>query len=142
MEIFLSTKDRKQIIKLPIIPPEIKVNSPSQNEIYSTISQGDIKLIGPPGLRTISFSSFFPFESYSWAKDRTYKGMRYVHMIEKWKLDKEPIRLVITGKKASIINMLCAIDNIEFGSQDGTTDIYYTLSLSEFKLLPLQKRKV
>lgn len=141
MEIFLSTKDRKQIIKLPIIPSEIKISSPSQNEVYSTISQGDITLIGPPGLRTISFSSFFPFERYSFAIDHTYKGMRYVHMLEKWKASKEPIRLVITGKKAAMLNMLCAIDNIEFGSQDGTTDIYYALSLSEFKLLPLQKRK-
>lgn len=142
MEIFLSTKDRRQIIMLPIIPSEIKINSPSQNEVYTTISQGDIKLIGPPGLRTISFSSFFPFENYPFAKDRTYKGMRYVHMIERWKANKEPIRIIISGRKASILNMLCAIESIEYGPRDGTTDIYYDLSLSEFKLLPLQKRGV
>jgi hypothetical protein len=142
MDIFLSTMDRKQLIKLPIIPSEIKISSPGQTEVYSTISQGDIKLIGPPGLRAVGWSSFFPFENYPFAKDKTYKGMRYVHMIEKWKASKEPIRLVITGKKAAMVNMLSAIENIEFGSQDGTTDIYYTLSLSEFKLLPLRKRNV
>jgi hypothetical protein len=134
--------DRKQLIKLPIIPKEIMISSPGQIEVYSTVAQGDIKLIGPPGLRGLSWESFFPFESYPFAKDKTYKGMRYVHMIEKWKADKEPIRLVITGKRAAMVNMLCAIENIEFGSQDGTTDIYYTLSLSEFKLLPLRRRKV
>lgn len=139
MDIFLSNKNRSQIIKLPVIPSEIMIQSPNQNETFTTVAQGDILLIGPAGLKTLSLSSFFPVKNYPFLKDRTYKGMEYVNIIEKWKTSKEPIRLVIAAKKP-LINMLCGFE-FEYGIKDGSGDIAYTLTLSEFKLLPLQKRK-
>lgn len=139
MDIFLSNKNRSQIIKLPVIPSEIMIQSPNQNETFTTVAQGDILLIGPAGLKTLSLSSFFPVKNYPFLKDRTYKGMEYVNIIEKWKTSKEPIRLVIAAKKP-LINMLCGFE-FEYGIKDGSGDIHYTLTLTEFKLLPLQKRK-
>lgn len=141
MDIFLSTMDRKQIIKLPVIPSEFRIPSPNQNETYNTISQGDIKLLGPKGLKGISIQSFFPSKDYPFLKDRTYKGWEYQTIIEGWQSKKEPIRLVIVNPKP-IVNMLCSIENFEYGIKDGSGDIDYTLALSEFRLLPLRKRNV
>lgn len=141
MDIYLSKMDRSQIIKLPVIPSEIIVSSPSQNETFSTISQGEIKLIGPEGLESLSLSSYFPVKDYPFLKDRSYRGMEYVDIIKDWKKRKFPIRLVITGQ-SPLVNTLCAIENLEYGPRDGTGDIYYTLALGEFKMLPLQKRNV
>lgn len=140
MDIFISNKNRSQIIKLPVIPAEVMISSPNNNETFTTVAQGDIKLIGPSGLKGLSISTFFPIKNYPFLKDRTYKGMEYVNIIEKWKEIKEPIRLIITSKKP-LINMLCAIEEFEYGIRDGSGDITYSLTLSEFKLLPLQKRK-
>lgn len=59
MDIFLSTMDRKQIIQLPIVPAEFKIPSPVNNEVFTTINQGDIKLLGRRGLKSLTIDSFF-----------------------------------------------------------------------------------
>jgi hypothetical protein len=141
MDIYLSTNDRKQLIKLPILPSEFTISSPSQNETYTTITQGDIKLIGPAGLKAISLQTFFPYHRYSFSRDSTISAWKMVGMIENWKALKIPIRLVIVDPNP-LVNMLCAIENFEYGLKDGSKDVYYTLSLSEFKMVPLTKRKV
>jgi len=55
-------------------------------------------------------------------------------MIEAWKVRRVPIRLIITDTP---INMACSIETFEYGPQDGSGDIYYTLELSEFKFVNL-----
>lgn len=139
MDIYISINNREQVIKLPVLPKEFKIQSGMKNESYETISIGEIKLIGMPTLKTISFSSFFPGQNYPFVRDQTYKAWEYVEMIETWKLRRVPIRLIITETP---INMACTIESFEYGPQDGTGDIYYTLSLSEFKFIELEKKVV
>ncbi|QEK11699.1 hypothetical protein FQB35_04595 [Crassaminicella thermophila] len=139
MDIFLSINNRQKIIKLPVLPKEFKVQSGMKNEAYDTISQGEIKLIGMPTLKAISLQSFFPMKDYPFLRDRTYTGWEYVEMIESWKERREPIRIIITDTP---INMPCTIESFDYGLQDGSGDIYYTLSLSEFKFINLDQRSV
>lgn len=141
MNIYLSTKKRDDVIKLPVIPSEFTISSPSQNEKYSTITNGEINLLGPEGLKSIILDSFFPSKHYPFLKDKKFKGYTYVNKIEKWKSKKLPIRLIIVSNKKTVLNKLFAIESFEYGPRDGSGDVYYSLSLSEFKLLPLQKRK-
>ncbi|WP_416141134.1 hypothetical protein ACM1TL_14475 [Lysinibacillus capsici] len=137
MDIFLSTQDRKQIIQLPIVPAEFKIPSPMSHETFTTINQGDIKLIGRSGLKSLTIESFFPVKDYPFSRDRTYKGWEYVGIIESWK--RVPVRLIATNTP---INMLVVIDNFEYGIQDGSGDVYYSLALSEFKEIILETKKV
>lgn len=139
MDIFLSINNREQVIQLPIVPSEFKIQSPVNNETYTTINQGDIKLFGERGLKSLTIDSFFPSKDYPFARDRSYKRWEYVEMFESWVDRKLTIRMIVTGTP---INMLVTIDNFEYGYQDGSGDIYYSLSLSEFKLIKLQTRKV
>ncbi|QPQ30979.1 hypothetical protein [Lysinibacillus sp. JNUCC 51] len=139
MDIFLSINNREQVIRLPIVPSEFKVSSPMTNEVFTTVNQGDIKLIGQRGLKAISISSFFPKRHYSFSRDRTYEGWKYVNIIESWIDKRVPIRLIITSTP---INLAMTIENFEYGPQDGSGDIYYSLSLSEFKFIKLDKKKV
>lgn len=139
MDIFLSINNREQVIQLPIVPAEFKVQSPFSNEVFSTISQGDIKLIGQRGLKSITLDSFFPVKDYPFLRDRTYKGWEYVKIIEAWRRRRVPIRLIITGTP---MNIAMVIDNFEYGVQDGSGDVYYSLSLSEFKFIILETKKV
>ena len=141
MDIFFSINNREQVVQLPIVPSEFKIQSPVNNETYTTINQGDIKLFGERGLKSLTIDSFFPHhdKNYPFARDRSYKRWEYVEMFESWRDRKLPIRMVVTG---SPINMLVTFDDFEYGYQDGSGDIYYTLSISEFKLIKLQTKKV
>ena len=139
MDIFISVNNREQVIKLPVLPKEFKIQSGMKNENYDTISIGEIKLIGMPKLKSISFNSFFPAQDYPFLRDKTHKAWEYVNMIEEWKSRRVPIRLIITDTP---INMACSIENFEYGEQDGSRDVYYTLALEEFKFIQLEKRRV
>lgn len=140
MNIFLSINNREQVIKLPVLPAEFKIQSSMKNETYDVISQGEIKLIGMPALKSIALESFFPNKKYSFSRNNEYRGWQYVEAIEKWKSRRVPIRLIISEASRDIINMPCTIESFEYGVQDGTGDIYYTLTLSEFKFINLDQR--
>lgn len=142
MDIFISINNREQVIKLPVLPKEFKIQSGMKNETFDTINQGEIKLIGMESLKSISIQSFFPNNDYTFLRDRSYRGWQYVEMIEAWKDRRVPIRLIITDSPKELVNMACTIESFEYGKQDGTGDIYYTLTLSEFKFIQLAQKEV
>ena len=74
MDIYLSVNNREQVICLPVLPAEFTVSKPQKNEVFETVDQGELKLIGKAGLKGITISSFFPVRDYPFLKDRTYKG--------------------------------------------------------------------
>ncbi|MEQ6855301.1 hypothetical protein AAHH17_12545 [Lysinibacillus capsici] len=139
MDIFLSTMDRKQIIQLPIVPADFKIPSPVSNEVFTTINQGDIKLLGRRGLKSITIDSFFPSKVYQFSRNTSYFGWEYYEIIEGWIDKRMPIRLIMSNTP---INMLMTIENFEAGLQDGSGDVYYSLALSEFKEIILETKKV
>ena len=77
MDIYLSVNNREQVLRLPVLPPEFSVTKPQANETFETVTQGQLKLMGTPGLKGISWSSFFPVRDYPFLKDRTYTAFGY-----------------------------------------------------------------
>lgn len=130
MDIFIYTNDRKEVIKLPVVPNEVMVSSPQKNEVFESISLGELKLIGFKGLKTLSLSSFFPVKKYPFLRDDTYKGFEYVNKIEKWRELQKPMRLMVTDTN---INMPITIDSFDYGVRDGSGDVYYSMAISEFR---------
>lgn len=131
MDIYLSVNNRAEVLKLPVVPKEFTVSKPQKNEVFETVTQGELRLIGTPGLKSITISSFFPIREYPFLRDNTYKGFEYVYIIDTWILQKLPIRLIITDTP---INMAVSVENFEYTiGQDG--DLKYSLVLGEFKIL-------
>jgi len=125
----MTFNNREQVLKLPVVPKEFTITKPQKNEVFETVSQGELRLIGTPGLKGIVINSFFPVRDYTFLRDRTYKGFEYVFIIDTWILQKLPIRLIITDTP---ISMAVSVENFEYTiRQDG--DLYYTLSLGEVK---------
>ncbi|WP_342510590.1 hypothetical protein MKY34_11315 [Sporosarcina sp. FSL K6-1522] len=141
MDIFLSVNNRAEVIQLPIVPSEFKISSPVNNENFTTINQGDIKLFGERGLKSLVIASFFPHHDkhYPFARGENRLRWDYVKIIESWRDRKLRVRLIATGAP---INIVMTIDDFEYGYQDGSGDIYYTLTLSEFKMIQLKTKKV
>lgn len=137
MDIYLSINNREQVIKLPVLPSEINVESPMNNNTFESISLGTLKTIGLKGLKSLEIASFFPVKDYPFLRDRTYKGWEYVDMIESWMDKRIPIRVIVTETN---INLAMSIESFSHGIRDGSGDIYYTLSFEEYKFIELDRR--
>lgn len=128
MEIWLKGS---RSVRIPVLPPDYKVTSTQNNTTVNVIGLGDITLKGKRGLREISFSSFFPkhYDS-SYCDFRNIRSPKeYVNLIEKMKRA-GTVKLIITGTP---INFRCTIESFEWGEEDGTGDIAYTLTLKEYR---------
>lgn len=136
MDIFLYNVSKSEFIKFPVVPKKIEVQSPQKIETFETLGQGDLKIIGLKGNRSFSLESFFPVKDYPFLHDRTYKGMQYVDIIEKWRATREPLNVVISELK---VNFNCVIENFTNAIQDGSGDIYYNLDIEECKIPQIKK---
>lgn len=128
-------------LRLPIPPPNYKIKTANNNSSFLVENIGEVSFIGKPKLAEITpIASFFPNQVYSFCQ---YTGFPIpwdcVNLIEKWRLSGKPIRYIITD---TFINILCSIESFEFGEEDGTGDISFTLELKEYKLIDANTRAV
>lgn len=128
MELWLKGSKK---LRLPVLPAEYTVQSAQNNTVVNVVALGGVVLKGKRGLRSISFSSFFPMR-YD-ADYCEYTGIKtpkaYVEMVESMKRA-GAVKLIITGTS---INFRCTIESFEWGENDGTGDIDYTLTLQEYR---------
>lgn len=131
-------KDRNDIYRqLPVNPPEIEYSSPYGMNRVNIASLGEVALPGERGLKTITFSSFFPRDFN--ASYREYEGgpspWEWVKRIEMWRDDRRNIRLIIAGTPISIPVFVESFD-IQPEKAGSPGDIYYTITLVEYR--PIQ----
>lgn len=134
MDIVFSANNNEEVMILPIIPPEIEIEIPQENEDFNAVN-GKLKLIGNAGLMTLTIESFWPVDkNYTWAKPGSDKnGWNYVSFFKKWRDKKVPMRIVITTDDgATRLNMACLVNKLNW-SVDKTGDIKYTLEIVEYK---------
>ena len=128
MELWLKGSKK---VRIPVLPSEYVVQSAQDNTSVNIIGLGEVTLKGKRKLRTISFSSFFPKRyDRSFCEFSGIKSPRtYVDLIEKMK-QSGTVKLIITGAPLSF---RCTIESFEWGENDGTGDISYTISLKEYR---------
>nr|WP_315020952.1 hypothetical protein [uncultured Aminipila sp.] len=136
MDIFLSINNREKVIQLPVLPEEITIKSPSQNETYQTIKTKEITLIGEIGLKTFGFSSVFPAKKQVYSKGTSMFGWDFVKEIETMRDRKIPFRLIVTDTP---VNMAVTIESFEYGLKAGTKDINYSIEFKEFRFIKVKK---
>jgi len=64
------------------------------------------------------------------------KPYNFVKKILGWKREGIPVRLLIGDH----VNILITIETFEYGEQDGTGDVYYTISFKEYREIELVKK--
>ncbi len=139
VEIWLSYDNEKERLQLPVNPESINVTSPFGFNTVEISQLGEATIFGNRGLKEISFSSFFPMEynptycSYANFKDRWLM----VQTLERWRDFKRPIRLNITGTR---INYPVTIADFSYEAERAghVGDIYYSLTLKEYRFLDLR----
>lgn len=124
-----------EYIQLPVPPAEFTISKTQGNETATIESLGEINLIGKEKLSSISLSSFFPAQKYSFIQVRNLLNpYEYTKIIDSFRTSGKPIRLLITETD---INEFFTIDSFEYGEKDGSGDVYFTISLKQYKYITI-----
>lgn len=133
MEFWLSVDNHAEKFQLPVNPSVFNVQVGSKNETVNVVDLGDVNLLGGEALAGIELSSFFPAQYAPYCAYRNIPDpYSAVKILEQWRKSKKPLRLIITETD---INLLCTIESFEYGEQGGPRDVYYTLSLKEYRYI-------
>ena len=137
MEIWL--RQNKKSFRFAILPSEYELTSESDNTQVNINKLGEINLIGKRKLKTVSFSSIFPKQKYSFCQYSTFPTPKEsVKTIEKMK-NNGVLSLTMTGTP---INMDCTIESFTWGENDGTKDINFTLEFKEYRKVTFLRRRI
>ena len=128
MEIWIRNSRLK--FQLPVNPPNFALESNAKINGEGIVRYGDIAIYGGRGLRKIEISSIFPNQEYSFnAYKNVPKPYTCVDNVNSWFRRGSPVILTITGTN---INNWFAMSDFTYGEQDGTGDVYYTISFVEY----------
>ncbi len=137
MEFWLSFNNSQEKLRLPVPPSSFEVKTGLSNQKINVLEVGEINLIGKKTLDAVSITSFFPAQAYSFCQYKTFPvPYDCVNLIEKWKASGKPIRIIITGTN---VNKAVAIDSFSYGERDASGDVHFTLDLSEYVFLTVEK---
>ena len=136
LEIYLKEND-SNMIRFPVTPAEISCETSANISTESVNDLGNVSLFSGVELRTIPINSFFPNKDYSFC---TYSNVEppyeFVSKIEKWQNEGKKLRYIVSDGYTNIPVM---INSFTYREQDGTGDVYFDLSLIEYKEIKLNK---
>ena len=117
---------------LPITPESFTVNNGIDIQTVNITALGDVRIAGYPTLDSISISSFFPAQSYSFAMSSYQDPWGLVEKIKTWMTGQVVLRFIVTGTN---INKPVLVEGIDVGESDGSNDVTYTLTLAEYRFI-------
>ena len=126
--ITIGTLNGKNSLTIPIMPSSFEVTTEQDHQTVNIVNFGEILLKGNRKLKSLTFSSFFPKQKYSFADTNDKNPYKLVKKIEKWKDNKTTLR-VSTGCG---VKLTCVIQSFNYSEQDGTKDVYYTITFTEY----------
>lgn len=118
-------------IVLPVTPPSFEISYGQGVQHINIHELGDVVVAGKPTLATIKIDGFFPAQPYPFAHYYT-DPYTLVGVFQNWIVNGEVVRFIIPN---TAVNMPVMIESISLGEQDGSNDVYYTLTLVEYKYL-------
>lgn len=129
MELWLGTESDK--IRFPILPTSLGVDRSVDISTEGLVKRSEIPIFNGQKLKTIKIDSFFPNQEYSFCD---YKGFMkpydFAYKLQKWMQDNTVLRVIVTDTPT---NMQCTISDFSTREQDGTRDLYFELTLIEYR---------
>ncbi|MED4456205.1 LysM peptidoglycan-binding domain-containing protein [Metabacillus fastidiosus] len=127
-------------IRFPVNPPSLSVGSPFGHTDIKIVNLGEFTVIGDRELKEFEFSSFFPKHyNPTYCEYSGFREPRYLlNLIEKWRNTRKPLRFIVTGTP---INYAVTIREFSYDVEKAghMGDIYFSLTLKEFKPLKLRQ---
>lgn len=120
-------------VRIPVLPSSYTITSEQDNTSVTVCNLGEVTLRGKRKLQQVSFSSFFPMHyDASYCDGRSKSPISMVNKIEAMK-QAGSVKLIITG----ILAMKVTIESFEWGENDRTGDIAYTLTMKEYRTVSI-----
>lgn len=120
-------------IILPVNPQSFTLSDSMNNTSVVIHNLGEINLKGKRALKSITLESFFPCQDYDFLKDSFHEPYGYyIKKLNEVFENNTTVHLVITETK---INGYFTIESFEYGHQEKTKDISYSMSLKEYREL-------
>jgi hypothetical protein len=130
----LSVNNQKDVIWLPVNPPELEISDETGGKTYELSGIGEMNVIKGPALTSVSFSSLLPSinASYPFIVDPNFSYPDYyISKIRGWMASRRPVRFIFTGGTFNL-NMAASINKFDWKEVAGSGDIEYTLGLKEY----------
>lgn len=124
---FIFKAGSKELI-LPVTPASYRVEEGVNVEIVNIHSLGDIIVMGYGTLATITIDCMLPANNYPFADDDDPEP--YINQFKKWLKQKKELRFIVGGTG---VNVPVKIERFAYGEQDGTNDVYATITLRKFR---------
>lgn len=123
---------------LPVTPPKFEVSYGVKYEIINIHEIGDVALAGNKELNEIKIDCMFPSKVYPFNQPKTdINPYNNTKKFEDWISKKTLLRFVISK---TAVNRLVKVKKITYGEQDGSGDVYASITLQEIKSLKQDKK--
>lgn len=128
--LFRDTANNIELV-LPVTPDSFEVSHGINIETVNIHTLGDVAVPGYGTLPTFNISCMFPAREYNFIQPGAgLEPYSYVQRFEWWSGNKTILRLVVSETQ---INKPVLISDIRYGEQDGTGDVYATITLREYR---------
>jgi hypothetical protein len=131
----------KEKLRLPVNPPSASYTSPFNYDDTAVAGLGDTTTIGYRGLREFTIETFWPlsYNSVYCNYSNFILPTSFVNKIESWRSKRAPIQFVVTGITG--LNYKVTIRDFTIDAERGGSpgDIYFTLTLKEYRAPSIQK---
>ena len=134
MDIGIFIEYKGQVVQIPVNPSTFTVNTSGNNNVSEVITLGEIIIPKKKKLSSISWESFFPYESW-YPAIRTSGSFKsadfYLSFIDKIRDDCKPCRLIVTGIG---FDSEVVIESFEYYHQAGDhEDTYYSIEFKKYQ---------
>ena len=136
LELYLKEND-SNVLRFPVTPSEVICETSANISTESINDLGNVSLFSGVELKSIPIDSFFPNKDYSFCTySNIEKPYELVRKLETWQNNGTKLRYIVTDTYTNIPVM---INSFTYQEQDGTGDVYFNLSLVEYKEIKLNK---
>lgn len=134
MDIGIFIEYNGQVVQIPVNPPSFNVKSSGNNPVTEIITLGEVVTPKKKKLSSISWESFFPYESW-YPAIRTSGSFKsadfYIQFLDKIRESCKPCHLTVTGIG---FDDDVVIESFDFYHQAGDhEDTYYSITFKQYK---------
>jgi LysM repeat protein len=136
---FILTDGKTEFV-FPVTPPRFDIQHGIRIETINVHALGDVDIPGYSTLSSFKIECMFPARKYPFinAGANTSDPYRYVKQLQTWCESQTILRYIITGTP---VNEAVRVSDINYVEQDGTRDVYATVSLQAHREITLVQVK-
>ena len=123
-------KDNSRELLLPITPSSFTIEHGIRIETINIHTLGDVNMAGYGTLAILKIDCIFPAKAYPFSFDDGEDPYSYISTFKKWCDDRLVVRFVIPDTP---MNISVLIESVGYSEQDGTNDVYATITLREYR---------